>query len=111
MTGTAGRSGYLPVSEHGLIGSISPIPTCWSPVSSRRAEAIAVFFKTAREADRLIEGLQDQGVPYVFGVPGAKIINYRRPRRLRHTTDIATQLHEDVLLRASVQIPSPSGTC
>jgi hypothetical protein len=57
-----------------------------------------VFFKTAREADRLIEGLQVQGVPYVFGVPSAKIVNYRRPRRLRHTTDIAAQLYEDVLL-------------
>jgi hypothetical protein len=66
-----------------------------------------VFFKTAREADRLIEGLQAQGVPYVFGVPGAKIVNYRRPRRLRHTIDIAAQLREDVLLRASVQIPQP----
>ena len=57
-----------------------------------------MFFKTAREADRLIEGLQVQGVPYVFGVPSAKIVNYRRPRRLRHTTDIAAQLYEDVLL-------------
>ena len=63
-----------------------------------RAEAIAVFFKTPREDDRLIEGLQAQGVPYVFGAPGAKIVHHRRPVDYRHSTDIVAQLHEDVLL-------------
>jgi thiamine pyrophosphate-dependent acetolactate synthase large subunit-like protein len=55
-----------------------------------------VFFKTARKADRLIEGLQAQGVPYVFGVRGAKIADI--PVDYRHSTDIAAQVHEDVLL-------------
>ena len=57
-----------------------------------------MFFKTAREADRLIEGLQAQGVPYVFGVPGAKIVIIDVPVDYRHSTGIAAQLHEEVLL-------------
>jgi hypothetical protein len=72
-----------------------------------RAGAIAVFFKTAREADRLIEGSQAQGVPTSSARPAPRSCINDVPVDYCHSTDIAAQLREDALLRASVQIPQP----
>ena len=63
-----------------------------------RAEAIAVFFKTARKADRLIEGLQAQGCRTSSACPAPRSSIVDVPVDYRHSADIAARLHEDVLL-------------
>ena len=64
-----------------------------------RAEAIAVFFKTARNADRLIDGVCRPGACHTSSAcPASRSSIIESPVDYRHSTDIAAQLLEDVLL-------------